>query len=345
MKIDEYKIINTKRFSLPFNSFITPKEFQTLYYPFLEEYKDYIYDIYFSVALPPFYNDAMGQSNQLTQQIMKNTLSVMLDIQKKLNITVSVTFNNIHVEPSLKNKEIFLKTLDFLYDRGIRSITIPHIHWMYDGQIKKLYPELLIKNTVLRKVNTPQMYVDYVKAGFNVVNIDRINLRDRDNLKRFKKAYLKYKIPISILVNESCRGGCPAMDEHYTLNCAKDSIPYFKQEISQNTCSVWRGQDSSYHLRVANMPIIKDDFKEFEEYIQIFKLHGRSEMSVLRNSIDIVKDYANNNEIIGKNWMKNYNYDEKKLKHWKEFTKNCKFECWDCKVCDDLTLSSKEMCF
>ena len=49
-----------KHFSIPLNTKL-PEEFVTQsFIPFLKEYKDYIYDIYFTCRMPPFQQDAMG---------------------------------------------------------------------------------------------------------------------------------------------------------------------------------------------------------------------------------------------------------------------------------------------
>ena len=49
-----------KHFSIPLNTKL-PEEFVTQsLIPFLKEYKDYIYDIYFTCRMPPFQQDAMG---------------------------------------------------------------------------------------------------------------------------------------------------------------------------------------------------------------------------------------------------------------------------------------------
>ena len=83
------------------------------------------------------------------------------------------------------------------------------------------------------------------------------------------------------------------------------------------------------------MPLYREDFDEILEYIQICKLHGRSEKRLLFDSLEIVENYANNKEIVmTPNWSDRY--DKKKLKRWREFTKNCKFDCWDCGVCGEM---------
>jgi hypothetical protein len=335
-----------KLFSLPFNSALTKEDIKDIYLPFLDKYREYIHDIYFSVTMPPFSNDAMGQG-KINKTKNSDIIKFMLFVQKEFDIEVSATFNNILVAPDYNNQQIFIKNFKTLYDVGIRSVTIPHMHWMLNGEIKNHFPKLKIKNTVLRKVNTPQQYASSCEAGFDIVNIDRMNIRDLDNLKKLKKAYDKYKKPMAILVNEGCKGQCPVMDEHYTLNCSlTDDAPYFSHTVSQFTCPMWSKMDPAYHLRVCNMPAWREDFEKILEYVQILKLHGRSEKKLLFESLQIVRDYAGGGDyVVDIEWLLKHQYDAKKLQHWREFTKNCKFECWNCKVCDDLASSSTELTF
>jgi len=52
--------MNKKIFSIPLNPFLTDEFFRNTFLPFLEEHRDYIYDIYFTSRVPPFVQDAMG---------------------------------------------------------------------------------------------------------------------------------------------------------------------------------------------------------------------------------------------------------------------------------------------
>jgi hypothetical protein len=253
--------------------------------------------------MPPFDNDAMGGSNlaidskEGVEAQNRRIFEAMMQIQKKFGITVSATFNNILVDPTTENLMLFIKNLKPLYEQGLRSITIPHYVWMMHGAIKKAFPKMTIKNTILRKVSKPQEYVDYAKVGFDIINIDRYNLRDRDNLVRLKKAYDKYKIPMVILANEWCKGLCPAMNEHYHYNCSTSkecSVPYFATAIGHTTCPSWQKKIPWYNLQNANIPIFKKDIDELLEYIQIFKLHGRNDFNLMKQSMDIVQRYADN---------------------------------------------------
>ncbi len=334
-------------FSLPFCS-EAPKDFVFgKYIPFLNRYKEYIYDIYFTSLIPPFVDDGMGAKLGVKDSFKASmkTFEFMMDIQKRFDIRVSATFNSIKVDPTRENLEIFIKNLKPLYARGLRSITIPHYHWMASGRLKQEFPDMFVKNTILRRVSRAQNYVDNCEVGFDLVNIDRYNLRDRDNLKKLKRAYDKKKVPMSILVNEGCRGACPAMDEHFELNCSSEvNELYFTQDLAQNTCNLWKRMNPSYRLQSGLMPTHRDDFLEILEFVQVLKLHGRTVLSVLESSMDIVKRYADGAEFILPGLQKQFemfNYEPKTLNQWRERIKNCKYDCWECDMCDKLHQSAR----
>jgi len=345
----------SKIFSLPFYTQMDTNFFYKEFVPFLQQYHTYIYDIYFTYNMPPFMNDAMGTANMAEhskegiESQNKRIFDVMMQIQKKFKIKVSATFNNILVDPTSENLDLFIQNLKPLYEKGLRSVTIPHYSWMLHGKIKREFPELTIKNTILKKVSKAQEYVDYAKVGFDIINIDRYNLRDRDNLIRLKKAYDRYKVPMVILANEWCKGLCPAMDEHYHYNCsgAKEcSNAYFTTSIGCATCPSWQNQIPWYNLQNANLPMKREDIDELLEYIQILKLHGRNDFTLMRQSMDIIKRYADGNNIVFDEFYKyiqSQQYDLKKFEKWNKFIKNCKFECWDCQMCEELHNSRKNM--
>jgi hypothetical protein len=334
-------------FSLPFPNSMPEKEFTEWFIPFLKEYKEYIYDIYFTSSIPPFLNDAMSVGIMKKEGVVQDprhetirVFNLMMGVQEHLGIKVSATYNNTTVEPTQENLDLFIRNLKPLYARGLRSMTIPHYHWMVSGQLRKEFPDMTIKNTILRKVSKPQEYADWCEAGFDVINIDRYNIRDRDNLKKLKKAYDRYKKPMVILVNEWCKGLCPAMDEHYDINNSTNVTgSYFEQPLGCFTCQHWGKNIPHYFLQNANMPMFREDFDEILEYMQVLKLHGRGEESLFKESIDIIKRYARGDEIVLKQMhdgVMRANCDPEKLKSWRVFTKNCKFECWDCHACEDV---------
>ena len=334
-------------FSLPFFNGSSREFLESEYFPFLSEYKEYIYDIYFTSLIPPFLDDGMGAKLGVKDSFKESmrVFEIMMDIQKRFGIRVSATFNSIKVDPTSKNLELFIKNLKPLYARGLRSVTIPHYHWMASGRLKREFPKLFVKNTILRRVSRAQNYVDNCEVGFDLINIDRYNLRDRDNLKRLKRAYDKYKVPMSILVNEGCRGACPAMDEHFELNCSSDVDElYFNQKLAQNTCNAWKRLNPAYRLQCGLMPPLREDFDEILEYVQVLKLHGRTYLNVLQSSMEIVRRYASAQEYVMpglEKQFKMYNYDPKMIKMWREKIKNCKYDCWECDMCERLQKSAR----
>ena len=336
-----------KIFSVPLNPKLNPEQYKT-YCKFLLEHKDYIKDIYFTSRIPPFMQDAMGDVF-VYKEDYDYAIDQALNIQNTIGIPVSATFNNIKVPPTQKNLDIFIKHFKPLYDKGIRIATIPHTHWMGTGQIKKAFPELYVKNTILRDVRTAAEIVNLAKRGFDYINLDRDLMRDRDTLIRIKtakewiKEYLKKEIHISLLANEGCLGNCPMMVEHFEFNNSREGYApqYFNDPISRVSCPKWDVDDPSVHLKTANIPPWKEDWDEFidELGIDVFKMHGREAPSRLFETLDIIKRYAKNDEILIDNfndYLEDNNLKEKPINAWRKKIKNCKFDCWECHYCDDI---------
>jgi hypothetical protein len=131
------------------------------------------------------------------------------------------------------------------------------------------------------------------------------------------------------------------MDEHFMLNCSSDDIGnYFGQTLANFTCNKWKMIDPAYRLKSGVMPPLREDFEEILEYVQVLKLHGRSSVHSLESSMEIVRRFSDGKSryiMPGiEKQMQMYNYDEKKYKQWRKVIKNCKYECWDCTMCDDL---------
>ena len=336
-----------KIFSVPLNPKLNPEQYKT-YCKFLLEHKDYIKDIYFTSRIPPFMQDAMGDVF-VYKEDYDYAIDQALNIQNTIGIPVSATFNNIKVPPTQKNLDIFIKHFKPLYDKGIRIATIPHTHWMGTGQIKKAFPELYVKNTILRDVRTAAEIVNLAKRGFDYINLDRDLMRDRDTLLRIKtakewiKENLGKEIHISLLANEGCLGNCPMMVEHFEFNNSREGYApqYFNDPISRVSCPKWDVDDPSVHLKTANIPPWKEDWNEFidELGIDVFKMHGREAPSRLFETLEIIKRYAKNDEILidhFNDYLEDNNLKEKPINAWRKKIKNCKFDCWECHYCDDI---------
>jgi hypothetical protein len=336
-----------KIFSIPLNPKLNQEQYIE-FVNFINKYKDYIYDVYFTTRIEPFNQDAMGD---VFTRADDNEVAIeqALFVQQHTGVPISATFNNIQVPPSQKNLDTFIANFKSLYDRGVRIATIPHTHWMATGQIKRAFPELYVKNTILRDVRVAAEVVNLAKNGFDYINLDRDLMRDRDTLLRLKQAKtwikenLNKDIYFSLLANEGCLGNCPMMVEHFEYNNTRegDEPQYFYNPISRVSCPKWDVDDPSVHLKTANIPPWKEDWEEFinDLGIDVFKMHGRENIGRLHETMDVVKRWAENNEILHNNfdnYLEANNLKEKPINAWRKKIKNCKFDCWECHYCDDI---------
>ena len=336
-----------KIFSVPLNPKLSPEQYIE-FLNFLDTHKDYIRDVYFTCRIKPFVQDAMGDIF-IMPEYEANAVEGALFIQNNLKIPVSATFNNIQVSPTQANLDTFITNFKPLYDKGIRNVTIPHTHWMATGQIKAAFPELYVKNTILREVHTAQEVVNLAKYGFDYINLDRDLMRDKDALLQIKKAkkYIKETmgkdIAISLLANEGCAGGCSMMVEHFEFNNTRsgEQPQYFNDPISRVSCPKWDIEDPAIFLKMANFPPWKADWDEFVDELGIdsIKMHGRESYVRLGHTMDIIKRYARGEEILFdgfERYLEETHLVEKPINVWRNKIKNCKFECWDCQYCDKI---------
>ena len=333
--------MNKRVFSLPINPKLSEEFVINTFLPFLHEYREYILDLYFTCRIPPFDQDAMGDCFTTDLALIESAIY----ISNQSDIPLSATFNNIWVRPDQKNLDLWIKEFAPIYNSGVRVVTLPHTTWVSSGQIQAAFPELFIKNTILREVTRPNEIVQLAEAGFNYINLDRDLMRDRDQLLRIRKAkdycaYLGKPVMISMLVNETCWGGCPIMPEHYQYNSTrtKDDPIFFASPISRVSCSTWDVEHPESDLKAANLPPWRDDWIEMQELgIDTFKLHGRESMMRLQESMDLIRRWADKEEYMFpeyKKYEKQLKMKESPLKKWREKIKTCKFDCWDCNYCE-----------
>ena len=328
-------------FSVPLNPKLKKDQLNE-FISFLKEYKAFIYDFYFTCRVDPFLQDAMGDVFNGGEEDHNYLIELALHIQSETGITASAVFNNTEVRPSQQNLDTFIESFRPVYESGIRSATIPHTHWMATGQIKKAFPELFVKNTILRNVSEPRDIESLAKAGFDYINLDRDLMRDHERLKRFKKAKQQFGVKISLLANEGCLGGCIMMDEHYQFNNTRTDGPqYFNDPISRVSCPKWDHEDFAVSLKTANFPPWREDWQQFidELGIDVIKMHGRESHVRLKETMDIIKRYANNEEILFdsfNDFIEETNMVDKPITVWRNKIKNCKFDCWDCGYCDKI---------
>ncbi len=300
-------------FSVPINPKLDPEFIKNDYLQFLIRNKDLIYDLYFTTRMPPFTQDAMG--------------------------------------PDQKNLELLINNFESLYNAGIKIVTLPHTSWVLTGEIQKQYPELYIKNTILREVTRPNEIVELAKAGFHYINLDRDLMRDRDRLNEIKEAkdYCAeqgYPVKLSLLTNEGCWGNCPIMPEHYHYNNTRngDDPQYFNSRISRVSCSKWDALDGAASLKAANLPPWKEDWIEFLDVIDVFKMHGREAPLRLKETMDIIDRWANDEEYLFsdfREYIDVVDIKERPIDVWRDKIKTCKFNCWKCNYCDKVYESGK----
>ncbi len=322
-------------FSIPINPKLNSVQFD-YFIKFLLDYKPWISDLYFTCRMPPFVQDAMGEifiSDEL------DPIEVALKIQEYTGIPISATFNNTIIRPSQHNLELFISNFKQLYDAGVKSATIPHTHWLATGQIQKAFPDLYIKNTILRNVTTPAEVAKLAEAGFHYVNLERDLMRDQDTLIRMKKVKEKYGIKLSLLANEGCVGGCAMMDEHFQFNNTRqgNGPQYFNDPISRVSCPKWDKEDPSVPLKTANFTPWREDWLELLEYVDVIKMHGRENVSRMFETMDIIRKFANEEDILFdtfNEYINETNLVNKPIDAWRKKIKNCKFDCWDCNFCD-----------
>jgi hypothetical protein len=343
-----------KIFSVPLNPKLTEPQFNE-FMDFLQTHKHLIYDIYFTSRIKPFVQDAMGDIFIL-QEDYSFAIETALHIQRTFGIPVSATFNNIQVPPTQQNLDTFITNFKPLYDAGIRSATIPHTHWMATGQIKRAFPELMVKNTILRDVHTASEIVALAKVGFDYINLDRDLMRDKDTLLRIKtakewiKTNLGKDIKISLLANEGCLGACPMMVEHFEFNNNRDNNTpqYFNDPISRVSCPKWEVQDPAVHLKTANLPPWREDWEEFitDLGIDVFKMHGRESPDRMYETMQIIRKWNNNEELLFEGferYLEDTNLVDKPINAWRKIIKNCKFDCWECQYCDNIYKKKSEI--
>lgn len=335
-----------KIFSVPLNPKLSEQDYFK-FLGFLSQYKDWIYDVYFTSRIPPFTQDAMGDVFANPKDAEFAILAAR-NIQEALGIPISATFNNIQVPPTQENLDLWIENYKPFYDAGIYSVTIPHTHWVATGQIKEAFPKIFIKNTILREVHSANEVVALAKAGFDYINLDRDLMRDRDALLRIKaaKEYCHKNgmpIKISLLANEGCLGGCTFMVEHfeYNNNRSGQTPQYFNGPESRVSCQKWEYQDPAVSLKTANFPPWRSDWIEFIEEcgIDTFKMHGREYVGRLSDTMKIIERFAKGEEILFdtfNRYIEDNNLEEKPINAWRKIIKNCKFDCWECGFCDKI---------
>lgn len=334
-------MLDNIRFSIPLWPGLSPSEIENELFPFLDECGHLISDLYFTSRIPPFNSDAMG--GIIITEERATVMNNALVIGKTFNIPLSATFNDITLSPSLKNYQTFVTNFRKLYEAGVTVVTIPHTSWLRFG-LKKEFPELFVKNTILNRVQTAAEVATLFEEGFDYINLDRELMRDERTLKEIKEAKdimskkLGKKLYTSFLYNESCEGHCPIHQDHYAynLNRTVDDPSYFSGEFHDiSPCIIKGGNRDLWYLKSSSIPSYYSELNRLSEYVDVFKMHGRESKEVLKKTMQIVTQFKRR-ELIQDPYRDALSVlEDKDRKAWLRTIRNCKFNCWKCRVCED----------
>jgi collagenase-like PrtC family protease len=320
-----------KIFSIPINPKLSETQFIE-FVQFCDTYKDYISDLYFTCRIAPFTQDAMGDVF-IADDSAQYMIDMALFIQEKTGITASATFNNNTIRPTQENLDLWIQSFKPLYEAGVRLCTLPFNHWLLTGQIQKEFPELEVRSSILMDTKTATDVYNIVTSGFHSVCIDRALMRDHDTIKTIAKIKRTKTFKLVLLANEGCLGKCPVMAEHYQYNNTRTvESQYFNNPISRLSCPKWDFTNKAVVLKTADIPAWKEDWDEFLSIgVDIFKMHGRENVKKIYETMEIVRNYAENRE---KLYDVNLGINAADEAKWRKIIKTCKFECWSCNFCD-----------
>ncbi len=323
----------------------------------LSKLKNRIYDINFTARVDPFFEDAHGII--ISKPKADLHLKAMLQLQNDTEVRISALFNNIYVSPTLEKLDQFIKNFKNLYESGIRSITIPHSLWLYNGALQDTFPGLSIKNTVLRRTRNAQDFYNFADAGFDYVNLDRLLCRDLKMLKQIKKAQNKFcrengkYVYTSMLVGEGCQGDCPFWEEHYQHNISvakcerhaedQNSKIKIKKNFPRNITKC--DENISTFSRTLPTPF-KSDLDKIVKNIDIIKIAGRHNEDIIINNLEIINKFFIESDhdlnIAIAEWYSPFDLtkiEKISILKWKEKVTTCGFQCWNCSICEDTQIN------
>ncbi len=349
----EYPNISRLKFTLSVSPIATVQNFirNDNILKLFQLYSHLIYDFNFTCRIPPFHTDAHGVF--MDPDLSRAHLEDMLYLQDKLKIKISPVFNNIYVPPVIENLKLFIENFKPLYDRGIRSITQPHSLWMRFGLLQKYFPDLEIKNTVLRRLKSAQDFWNFAELGFDYVNIDRVLMRDLKSLKEIKRAQKKFQkkhgkyVRLSMLTNEGCLGNCRYWEEHYQhtmthpdMDSSEKCDAVFNQIKLMNDCA----SAPLYALNKVSLSPFRQDLEELAQYFDVIKVAGRKTPHANYEHLTVWFPLLSGkgpfalppNLLIRKCYEEGTDSLKESLDKWRKIIKNCRFQCWDCDACDEL---------
>lgn len=325
---------------------------------------DEIDDIYFGSEF--IYDDGIKvvkYGNVMGVNASNEQIDYLFKIQEEHGISISLTLNSMEPPMDLVyDKDVlnkFILWLDKFYQRGLRVVTISHIHLMKLGILKEQFPLMKFKNTVNHKVSDAQMFTNFSYIGYDYIQLDRSLNRNLDELKKIKKLSLKLNKKTYMLISEFCMYSCPYKHEHDTVNNKLQSAhSYFHGDIklSSISCDNWRFSKYSQMPRIGVDVMLKDE-KALEEYfdlVDVFKFSGRlanldnleiTEKTCLSinaaKSLESLTDLNALSQRLRVEFTSYYKtpkidslYKTKEGKKLLDKLKTCKNQCYDCHLCE-----------
>lgn len=311
-----------------------------------------IHDINFTCRVEPFMRDAHGVF--VTREENAAHLGQMLSLQEDTGITASAVFNDILVPNTEGELRRFVANLEPLVDRGLRSISVPHVLWMKMGLLQKNFPDLRIKNTVLREACSGQDFWNHAEAGYDYVNLDRRILRDRDALIEVRGAQRAFegrfgkKVPTAVIHGEGCVGTCALIPEHYhhTLTHPRvdenlsSSLEVFRIPTGYSCLVV--GHPNVNLPRNVGLPCFAEDLEEVCAYFDVVKLAGRRSYLSIGDALDALEHLGQTDGPFlwgtPEEFPRLLAHPEAGplLQRWRQVTRTCRYQCWRCSLCTEL---------
>ena len=282
-------------------------------------------------------------------------LTDMLALQDSTGIAVSAVCNDVYVPNTHQALQAFVPSLRGPYEAGLRSVSVPHLLWLKMGSLQSSFPDLRLKNTVLRRVRSGQDLINHAEAGFETINIDRTLLRDRVALQEIRRAQHHFqkrtgrRIHTAVLHGEGCLGACPLWEEHYQHTLTHPDVnldPHTNLKVfryPQQLACARVGEPAINELMAVGLPPFGADLAEVCGYFDIIKLAGRRTIHSLQDCLETVEGFHN----LSAGLLPSSPEPLQRLvaaggehadlvERWRRTTRACRFQCWACSMCTEV---------
>jgi collagenase-like PrtC family protease len=232
-----------------------------------------VYEVYGSTDMTFF---GSGRSSYMLKKISKEDFPVFIKFIHQHNLKFSFTLN----APCLDNREYSKEThnemldqLDWLAETGIDGITVS-IPYLIEI-IKRRYPKLHVKVSLVAAVNSVQKARFYEDMGVNEILVDQFSNRDFKLLEKIRKAV---KCELGLITNVACNNDCINQNYHYSsIGHSSQSSNITKGyyiDYCNIKCSIERLKNP--HQLISSPWIRPEDIKQYENIgYDIFKISGR----------------------------------------------------------------------